>query len=161
MYIAREVLTTINNTIADCVLLYRCVHIWGPSPYKRVVTAFPLLLILSTTGVGLWGTFSVENNSPAPFAMALVTNFVLFSLTAGRVWRKGSQITVVLGDEAKKRYNTTLQILCESSLLYFVNMLVFLIASIVAPLSVLAGVFWGALAQTVVSDLSTCRLSFR
>ncbi|KAJ7272647.1 hypothetical protein B0H12DRAFT_589878 [Mycena haematopus] len=129
--------------------LYRCVTIWGPSPYTRAVTGVPLLLILSTAGVGLWGTFSVKSDSPIPFAMALLTNFVLFSLTAGRVWRKGRQITVVLGAEAGKRYNTTLRILCESSLLYFVNMLLYLISSVVGPLSLLAGIAWGALAQVV------------
>ncbi|KAJ7272634.1 hypothetical protein B0H12DRAFT_589661 [Mycena haematopus] len=136
MFLAREVLTTINNMVADCVLLYRCVTIWGPSPYKRVVTTVPLLLILSTAGVGLWGTFAVKSATAIPFAVALFTNFVLFSLTAGRVWSKRRQITVILGAEAGKPYSMTLQILCESSLLYFVNMLAFLIASIVVPRSV-------------------------
>ncbi|KAJ7272629.1 hypothetical protein B0H12DRAFT_1091351 [Mycena haematopus] len=149
MYLAREALTTINNMVADCVLLYRCVTIWGPSPYTRVVTAVPLLLILSTAGVGLWGTFAVKSATAIPFAMALFTNFVLFSLTAGRVWKKGRQITVVLGAEAGKRYSMTLQILCESSLLYFANMLLYMISSVVGPLSLLASILWGALAQVV------------
>ncbi|KAJ7266464.1 hypothetical protein B0H12DRAFT_161756 [Mycena haematopus] len=149
MYLAREALTSINNAITDGLLLYRCVTIWGPSPYARVVTGVPLLLILGTVALGMWGTFAVENSTPIPFAMALLTNFVLFSLTAGKIWRKGRQTTVVLGAEAGKRYNTTLEIICESSLLYFLTVLVYLISSVVGPFSLLTSITWGALAQVV------------
>jgi len=81
--------------------------------------------------------------------LALLTNFVLLSLTAGRIWRKGRQATVVLGAEAGGRYKHTLEIICESSLLYFLVVLVYLISSVVQPISPFTGLTWGALAQVV------------
>ncbi|KAJ6480428.1 hypothetical protein C8R45DRAFT_1005399 [Mycena sanguinolenta] len=147
--VAREALTSINNAITDCILLYRCATVWGPSPYTRVVTAVPLLLILSTLVLGMWGSFVVQDSTAVPFIMAFVTNTVLLGLTAGKIWRKGRQTTVVLGAEAGKRYNTTLEIVCESSLLYLINVLVYLISSVVSPFSAFTGIAWGALAQVV------------
>ncbi|KAF7378182.1 hypothetical protein MSAN_00242700 [Mycena sanguinolenta] len=147
--LARQALTSINNAITDSLLLYRCAIIWGPSPYTRVVTGVSLLLILSTLGLGMWGTFGIEDSTPIPFIMALVTNSVLLGLTAGKIWRKGRQTTIVLGAEAGKRYNTTLEIVCESSLLYLIFVLVYLISSVSSEFSLLTGVAWGALAQVV------------
>ncbi|KAF7378165.1 hypothetical protein MSAN_00241000 [Mycena sanguinolenta] len=146
--LARNTLTTINNAITDCLLLYRCAMIWGSSPYTRVVIGVSLMLILGTLGVGMWGVFVVRN-SPLPFIMALVTNSVLLGLTAGKIWIKGRQTAVVLGAEAGKRYQITLQIVCESSLLYLVNVLVYLILGLGSGPLPLIGAAWGALAQVV------------
>ncbi|KAJ7797897.1 hypothetical protein B0H14DRAFT_2909084, partial [Mycena olivaceomarginata] len=146
---AREALIAINNAITDSILLYRCAVIWGSWPYARAVIAIPALLIISTLAVGLWGTFGTVDGTSAPFALALITNFILLGLTAGRIYRKGRQATVVLGVEAGARYNRTLEIICESSLLYFIVVLMYLISSVVSPLSVLKGLVWGAMAQVV------------
>ncbi|KAJ7930389.1 hypothetical protein B0H13DRAFT_1858797 [Mycena leptocephala] len=115
IYEAREVLIAVNNTITDTVLislkLYRSAAIWGSSRHSRIMTAFPSLLILSTLMVGLWGIFGIDTNTPIPFSLALVTNFLLLGLTAGRIWIKGRQATVVLGVQAGRRYNRTLEIM--------------------------------------------------
>ncbi|KAF8158807.1 hypothetical protein K438DRAFT_1986220 [Mycena galopus ATCC 62051] len=130
------------SAITDGLLLYRCTIIWRSSPYARVVFALPLFLILSTLAVGLWAAFWNTTETPAPFALALATNFVLLCLTAGRIWKKGKN---AMGH----RYSKTLEMICESSLLYFVNVLVYLISSVTQPISPLTGVAWGALAQVV------------
>ncbi|KAJ6526725.1 hypothetical protein B0H19DRAFT_1275576 [Mycena capillaripes] len=58
--------------------------------------------------------------------------------------------TIVLGAEAGHKYNKTLEIICESSLLYFVNGLIYMIASIVQPATApLLSLAWGSLAQVV------------
>ncbi|KAJ7453266.1 hypothetical protein B0H11DRAFT_2245506 [Mycena galericulata] len=152
IYEVREVLLAVNNAITDSVLiilkLYRCATIWGASRYSRIVIAFPSLLILSTLVVGLWGIFAIDTDTPIPFSLALVTNFVLLGLTAGKIWIKGRQTTILLGVQAGRRYNRTLEIM-RSSLLYFVNVLVYLIASVTQPFGLVSGVAWGALPQVV------------
>jgi len=55
----------------------------------------------------------------------------------------------VLGAEAGRKYNRALEIICESSLLYFVNVLFYLIVSVISPTAVVTGVVWGALAHVV------------
>ncbi|KAF7368566.1 hypothetical protein MVEN_00179900 [Mycena venus] len=168
IYIAREALLSINkhvspsflsayanyeylgSAVTDCLLLYRCAAIWSSSPYARVVIAIPSMLILATLVTGLYTTFGVDvPTSPIPYSLALVTNFLLLGLTAGRIWRKGRQATVVLGIEAGRKYNRTLEIICESSLLYFLNVLFYLIASEIAPTALVTGIVWGAIAQVV------------
>ncbi|KAJ7458300.1 hypothetical protein B0H11DRAFT_2243008 [Mycena galericulata] len=115
IYEVREVLLAVNNAITDSVLiilkLYRCATIWGASRYSRIVVAFPSLLILSTLVVGLWGIFAIDTDTPIPFSLALVTNFVLLGLTAGKIWIKGRQTTILLGVQAGRRYNRTLEIM--------------------------------------------------
>ncbi|KAJ7793489.1 hypothetical protein B0H14DRAFT_2926499 [Mycena olivaceomarginata] len=141
IFTARQALLAINKQ------LYRCAVIWGSSPYARVAITIPALLIISTLAVGLWGTFELESDTAAPFALALITNFILLGLTAGRIYRKGRQATVVLGAEAGARYNRTLEIIPVYSTSSF--LLVYIISSVVSPLSVLTALAWGAMAQVV------------
>ncbi|KAJ7164250.1 hypothetical protein C8R46DRAFT_1099089 [Mycena filopes] len=141
-----------NNAFSDSILLYRCSVIWSSSPYHKFVVGVPSIFILTTFALGLWGTFITVDTS-APFVMALVTNLMLLVLSAGRIWRKGRQASVVLGPEQRRRYNSTVEIICESSLLYLLNVTVYTVASIVekknpysAPVTALS---WGSLAQVV------------
>jgi hypothetical protein len=91
---------------------------------KKFAVAYDL--ISSPSVVGLWGIFGIDTNTPIPFSLALVTNFLLLGLTgtsfniplqyscrdtAGRIWIKGRQATVVLGIQAGRRYNRTLEIM--------------------------------------------------
>ncbi|KAJ7673947.1 hypothetical protein DFH06DRAFT_1467319 [Mycena polygramma] len=150
MYVAREALLAINNAITDGLLLYRCAAIWAPSRYAKLVTGGVSLLIVSTFVAGLYLTFSMDKNFTIPYIAALVTNLALLVLTAGRIWRKGRQATVVLGAEAGAKYNKTTAIICESSLLYFVNVLIYLIAGVtLQPEAALVNLSWGSLPQVV------------
>ncbi|KAJ6452132.1 hypothetical protein C8R47DRAFT_1329540 [Mycena vitilis] len=150
MYVAREALLAINNGITDGLLLYRCAAIWAPSRYTKLVIGGVSLLIVSTFVAGIYSTFFIESNSSIPYIAALVTNLALLVLTAGRIWRKGRQATVVLGAEAGAKYYRTTAILCESSLLYFVNVLIYLIAGVtLQPETALVNLSWGSLPQVV------------
>jgi hypothetical protein len=84
-------------------------------------------LISSPSVVGLWGIFGIDTNTPIPFSLALVTNFLLLGLTGTSFsfisrssthaeiqpgeYGKGRQATVVLGVQAGRRYNRTLEIM--------------------------------------------------
>ncbi|KAJ7196372.1 hypothetical protein GGX14DRAFT_700562 [Mycena pura] len=82
--------------------------------------------------------------------MALVTNFVLLCLTAGRIWRKGRQASVVLGAGSGRRHNTALAIICESSLLYVLAVFIYLLSVVTQDaFAILQNITWGALAQVV------------
>ncbi|KAJ7042329.1 hypothetical protein C8F04DRAFT_1390732 [Mycena alexandri] len=136
--------------ITDGVLLYRCAVIWSSSRYLKVVIGIPAILILSTFGLGLYATFGLTVDTPAPYVLALVTNFVLLALSAGKIWRKGRQASVVLGAEARQRYTDTVEIICESSLLYFLNVLIYMIAdATVQSDALITTLAWGPLAQVV------------
>ncbi|KAJ6536071.1 hypothetical protein B0H19DRAFT_1270883 [Mycena capillaripes] len=149
--LARQALLAINNTIADGLFLYRCAVIWALSPYSKVVVAIPSVLILCTAVVGIDGTFSNNINSPwAPYFLALLTNLVLLALTAGRIWSNSRKATLALGAKAGHRYNKILEILCESSFLYFIHVLVYMIAILTVPiLTPLPSLVWGSMAQIV------------
>ncbi|KAJ7785092.1 hypothetical protein DFH07DRAFT_786677 [Mycena maculata] len=129
-FVAREGLTVTNNAITDSLLLYRCATIWAGSPYHKFVVGVCGLLIFATMILGYVATFVIASDAllAAPYSMALATNFILLGLTAGRIWRKGRQAAVVLGSSAGQRYNTTLEIVCESSLLYVIVVFVYLIS---------------------------------
>ncbi|KAJ7171328.1 hypothetical protein C8R46DRAFT_184053 [Mycena filopes] len=133
MYIAREGLFAFNNAISDGILLYRCSVIWSTSQYHRYVLGGSSLLILATFILGMYATFLSPTDTPAPYILALLTNFVLLLLSAGRIWRKGRQAAVVLGlgEEQRRRYNGVVEIICESSLLYVLNVVIYLIADAV------------------------------
>ncbi|KAJ7158164.1 hypothetical protein C8R46DRAFT_1195550 [Mycena filopes] len=154
MYIAREGLFAFNNAISDGILLYRCSVIWSTSQYHKYVLGGSSLLILATFILGMYATFLSPTDTPAPYILALLTNFVLLLLSAGRIWQKGRQAAVVLGlgPEQRRRYNGVVEIICESSLLYVLNVVIYLIADAVRktayqmPITALA---WGALAQVV------------
>ncbi|KAJ7815707.1 hypothetical protein B0H14DRAFT_3475971 [Mycena olivaceomarginata] len=148
--LARQALLAINNTITDSLFLYRCAVIWALSPCSKVVVAIPSVLILFTAVVGLYGTFSKSINSPwVPYFLALLTNFVLLALTAGRIWSKSRKATLALGTKAGHRYHKILEIL-QSSFLYFIHVLVYMIAILTVPiLTPLPSLVWGSMAQIV------------
>ncbi|KAJ6556798.1 hypothetical protein DFH09DRAFT_1164508 [Mycena vulgaris] len=149
--IVREGLLATNNAITDSLFLYRCASIWAGSPWYRIVLGVCSFLIFTTLIIGYVVTFIVNNDSIllVPYGMALATNIILLGLTAGRIWRKGRQATVVLGDSAGRRYNTTLEIICESSLLYVINVFIYMISVLSQTFGPVPNIAWGALAQVV------------
>ncbi|KAJ7804529.1 hypothetical protein B0H14DRAFT_2883770 [Mycena olivaceomarginata] len=149
LFLTRAALTAVNNAIADCLFLYRCAAIWGSSPFYRLVIAVPAVLVPATLAMGFWAIFGLTTNTPIPFSFALGTNFLLLALTAGRIWNKSRQVKIVLGIEARHRYDRILEILSESSLLYVIVFLVYLIMSAAHPFSPITGMAWGALGQVV------------
>ncbi|KAJ7708073.1 hypothetical protein B0H17DRAFT_1031649 [Mycena rosella] len=148
LYRARQALTVTNNAISDCIFLYRCAAVWASSHYRLTFVAIPAFLVLTTMVLGYISLFVIAMPLNAPFIMAFITNLVLLGLTAGRIWRKGREATLLLGARAGARYTTTIAIICESSLLYVLTILIYLIAvNVVGPAAPVPSVAWGALPQ--------------
>ncbi|KAJ7141759.1 hypothetical protein C8R43DRAFT_1017143 [Mycena crocata] len=150
-YVAREALMATNNAVSDGLVLYRCYIIWGTSPWTKIVVAVPFVLILATLITGYYYTFAAVDATTIPYALALVTNLVLLGLTAGRIWRKGRQASIMMGVNAGRRYNMTLEVICESSFLFVVVVFTYIISAVtaVSPFAPLTNLAWGALAQVI------------
>ncbi|KAJ7169253.1 hypothetical protein C8R43DRAFT_1121138 [Mycena crocata] len=150
-----EYVISFGSAITDCLFLYRCFVIWGSSPWTKIVVAVPSLLILTTLITGFYYSFTDISGSAIPYALGLTTNIVLLGFTAGRIWRKGRQASVMMGPNAGRRYNTTLEIICESTLRLVVVALIYTISG--NPGASPMGVYWavsdfpddGALAQVI------------
>ncbi|KAJ7816117.1 hypothetical protein B0H13DRAFT_2137182 [Mycena leptocephala] len=134
----KDIIILVNNFAADGFFVYRCYVIWSGSPYRRWIIGVPLLLLLSTTIYGITTTSLFLANVPlAPFFLngsnivvvsicVVTTNLLLTGLTAGRIWWMRRYLQVIGEPKLIHRYKTAIKMLFESSLLYFVIVLVFL-----------------------------------
>jgi len=150
LYKARQVTLAINYFIADGLFLYRCKLIWNGHRFMRLVVGIVLFCIVATAGVaGLSIAFML--NIRIPFGAALGTNFVLLGLTAGRIFVKGRRAAPMMGSTMHARWRTALSILAESSLLYVVANVMYMLSMTkdVPPFTAFQNIAWGALAQVV------------
>ncbi|KAJ7495532.1 hypothetical protein FB451DRAFT_1550904 [Mycena latifolia] len=150
LYVAREALTATNNAIGDGVFLYRCAVIWATSRFRIAAVAIPAVLVVATMVASYItiATFALSIN--LPYVLALITNLVLLGLTAGRIWRKGRDATLLLGQRAGAKYTTTMAIICESSLLYVLTLLIYFISANTMSLeAALPNFVWGAMPQAL------------
>ncbi|KAJ7862002.1 hypothetical protein B0H14DRAFT_2741094 [Mycena olivaceomarginata] len=149
-YKARQGILATNNAVADCLLLYRCYLIWATSSYARIVVAIPLIMILATAAIA-YVTIQLVLDIRIPFSFALLTNLVLFSLAAGRIWYKRRQAAVLQDTSVHKRYTATLGVVLESGLLYVAAILIYVISisKSVPPFTTFQNICWGSLAQLV------------
>ncbi|TFK69991.1 hypothetical protein BDN72DRAFT_571931 [Pluteus cervinus] len=123
----KYVLYVICNTIADCVLLYRCYVVWE---YNRLVVAGPAMLLIATTVSGI----ILEATNPdlldwsfIYLLMAVIFNTLVTALTAGRItWirRNAKSVRNVALAERCKR---TVFILIETGVMYTLYVFVDLI----------------------------------
>ncbi|KAJ7131525.1 hypothetical protein C8R43DRAFT_1110730 [Mycena crocata] len=143
LYRGRVVVTTVNNTITACLFLYRCAVLWSSYRYGKIVIILPALLIGATTVAVCLAIWKADPLTPYPYAL-------MAPFTAGRLWAKGREVTVLLGVTAARKYNKAVEIILDASLLYFVVILVLTISVHTQPVTApLTNVTWGAFAQIV------------
>ncbi|KAJ6497281.1 hypothetical protein C8R45DRAFT_124524 [Mycena sanguinolenta] len=80
---AKNVIYTVNNFIADGLVIYRCYAVWNNNVS---VTILPILMLIATTVLGLVVTFDFTLSLYPFFALSLATNVLVTALTAGRIW---------------------------------------------------------------------------
>ncbi|KAJ7247048.1 hypothetical protein C8J57DRAFT_1359904 [Mycena rebaudengoi] len=132
LYMAQDVIFSINNLVTDSLFLYRCYVVWG----RKMVIILPGVLLISTVVFAcitdvktdlLPGQFHVDGR--IPYILAAATNLVLVVLTAGRIWWKRREAVHIGAVEAlKNRYSTVIAILVESGALYCIFAIVIAIA---------------------------------
>ncbi|KAJ6508448.1 hypothetical protein C8R45DRAFT_1089624 [Mycena sanguinolenta] len=123
----------LNNFGADSLFIYRCYAIWDQSRYRKQIIIIPLILLVVTAILGV--TFSaLPGGDLTPLLVvslgAIVTNVLLTGLTIGRIWWTRRQLRVVGETKLTQRYNTAMVMLFESSALYLVLIVTFLIVQI-------------------------------
>ncbi|KAJ7700305.1 hypothetical protein B0H16DRAFT_1642892 [Mycena metata] len=122
---AQTAIFWVNNLVSDSLLLYpSCFIIWG-SRWRPVI--LPAILIVATLAVGCsWYTVEAASHESAlvrraPFILAVVTNLVLVTFTAGRIWWiRHDALRVFNGGPILNRYDTVIAMILESGALYFI-----------------------------------------
>ncbi|KAF7328261.1 hypothetical protein MVEN_02566000 [Mycena venus] len=124
--IAGSVTAIINVAISDSFFLYRCYVIWG---YQKKITILPAVLILSTLIVGIVSTASKAGLVVTYYVLAVATNIVLTTLTAGRILWAQYHAPPFPGDaKLRSRYDTALKLILESGAIYCIWIMVLLIS---------------------------------
>ncbi|KAJ7819825.1 hypothetical protein B0H13DRAFT_2378146 [Mycena leptocephala] len=121
-----DILLLLNNFAADMLFIYRCYVIWSGSRYKRQVIGVPLIFLLLDYHLHFPGSTPVIVVSVG----LAITNLLLTGLTAGRIWWTRRHLQVIGEPKLVHRYMTAIKLLFESSLLYFVIFLVYLLIDI-------------------------------
>ncbi|KAJ7676689.1 hypothetical protein DFH06DRAFT_1317305 [Mycena polygramma] len=125
IYTAQSTFLVTNNLVTDSLFVYRCFAIWGG---RARAPLLPALMLLATAVTGYVGLFSpIEYDYRIPFVMAMATNIVLMSLTAGRIWWVRRDASVVLEATHLRKYNTTIAIILECGAIYCVSIILYLI----------------------------------
>ncbi|KAJ7016865.1 hypothetical protein C8F04DRAFT_1158980 [Mycena alexandri] len=114
---ARQMVFAGNNLVTDTLLLYRCFVIWN-SDWRPVV--LPGVLMACTFALGCASALIGPVPSFVPYVVAAFTNFIVVGLIAGRIWWIRRDTRVVGGNGLRKRYNTAIEMILESGVLYLV-----------------------------------------
>jgi len=138
--------------MGDGLLLYRLFLIYGRS---YVVLIFPALAYLAAVGLAIVqvvlsglpnGNFFGGMAAKVAIAFYVITvclNIVLTSLICGRLLRASKQVASSLGKESAKVYTSAVAILVESSALYSVFGIMYLVPyALGVPIADLFGQLW-------------------
>ncbi|KAJ8089910.1 hypothetical protein PM082_018488 [Marasmius tenuissimus] len=130
-----QMMTSIANILTDTLLLWRFYHTWGRT--KSRVMIFPCIIVAAADvygGVRTYSWSSTINNVPADrkvplvhFSVcALVSNLILTSLIAGRIFYIAYQVGKHLPVRATvpTLYRTVLSATLESGLIYPVALII-------------------------------------
>ncbi|KAJ7033864.1 hypothetical protein C8F04DRAFT_1103599 [Mycena alexandri] len=124
--IALNVIYIINVAISDTFFLYRCYVIWG---YQKKITILPAALILSTFIVGILVMAREAPLVVTYYVLAVATNIVLTTLTAGRILWAQYHASRFSGDaKLRSRYDTAFKLILESGAIYCIWMMILLIS---------------------------------
>ncbi|KAJ7585060.1 hypothetical protein C8J56DRAFT_949776 [Mycena floridula] len=130
MFVTSIVLAFMINLTADAILIYRCYVIWGHN--RRIIIA-PALGSLCTTVAIIFQFWGLKNDKAAGtfgamflFFMTFITNVLVISLTAGRIWWLNRRLSMVmkLPEDVQRRSKTAISVLLESGMLYPLSILV-------------------------------------
>jgi len=127
---------TVNNFLADGLVLYRCLVIWHDN---YLVVAFPVLMFLASTalsiitvfqtaqpGASLWTKVTVNFALPY-WSLSISLNIIVTLLIAGRLLVVRKALREALGAEHAKKYTSAIAMLIESAALYSITSIVFII----------------------------------
>ncbi|KAJ6463108.1 hypothetical protein DFH09DRAFT_1227578 [Mycena vulgaris] len=119
-------------TVRDFLLIYRCFMVWNRN---LPVVILPALTLLVTTALGYFTAYQNDYSTTGPyfdsrivFLMGVLTNVVLMTLTAGRIWWIRRDARVLLESASLRRYNTVIAIILESGAIYCLSIVLYVIS---------------------------------
>jgi hypothetical protein len=141
-----------NNVIADGLVIYRCYIVWGSLWSVLVV---PITMLIGTTICGYRSVYNFsqgQNITPtttawgdAMFILSLLTNLLVTTLIASRIYWIGRRSNAVNGPGHSQKYNYTVAIVLESGALYLAPLVILLVLFSLNLVS--AYIVYAALAQ--------------
>ncbi|KAJ7253223.1 hypothetical protein C8J57DRAFT_1349200 [Mycena rebaudengoi] len=131
---ALNALYVTNNLIADGIFTYRCYAIWN---FQRKIILIPTILVVISTGLGYYNV-APDSRIGKPFmtffmvsvGMSVLTNLILMSLMAARIWSFASSARELLGPKIVHKYYTVLAMILESGAIYCIGGVLYLIFSL-------------------------------
>ncbi|KAF7375569.1 hypothetical protein MSAN_00445100 [Mycena sanguinolenta] len=153
LYAGQDFLLVTNNIVTDSLFIYRCFLIWGRN--ARVVS-LPILMLIASTVLGYVSTYQddLEDShfidARIVYIMVLLTNIVLLTLTAGRIWWIRRDAILVLESAHVHKYGTIVAIILESGAIYCLTIIFFLISVSVSTVdSTIAQISQSAVRQII------------
>jgi len=131
---ATSVVYSVNNFVADGLVIYRCYAVWNNNVW---VTILPILMLIAVTVLGIDGSFDVELSAYPFLALTLATNVLVTILTAGRIWWIYRYSRTYLKKAERRRYASAMEILIESGMLYSATVLTYMIVISIPSVSIL------------------------
>ncbi|KAJ8085418.1 hypothetical protein PM082_004234 [Marasmius tenuissimus] len=136
------IVVVLMNTVADCTLVHRCYMVWN----SRKAVLYPLSFLSLTINAVLLGagipalvgyfteeslrTLANDINS-ATFVAAACFNFVVTTMTAGRIWWISRKTQNVMEKDINLKYKMATKIILESGLIYSSSLLIVFIYQLV------------------------------
>ncbi|KAJ6505509.1 hypothetical protein C8R45DRAFT_972911 [Mycena sanguinolenta] len=126
---ASQTIFVINVFLTDLLFLCRCYLIysrqWKVIVLPGLLISITIVSAIVSLGTGSQSTLLLKKvhliTAVGGYAMGLITNIVLMTLTAGRLWWMARNSTHAhLPTAFKSRYNTTISIILESGTIYCV-----------------------------------------
>ncbi|KAJ6496099.1 hypothetical protein C8R45DRAFT_1131882 [Mycena sanguinolenta] len=127
----KDFLLTTNNLVTDSLFIYRCFLVWGRN--ARVVV-LPILMLITTTVLGYLAAYEDDLVNPyfiderIVYIMVLLTNILLLTLTAGRIWWIRRDAIIVLESDHVRKYDTVIATILESGAIYCISIILLLIS---------------------------------
>ncbi|KAF8140851.1 hypothetical protein K438DRAFT_1785314 [Mycena galopus ATCC 62051] len=139
---ATSVVYSVNNFVADGLVIYRCYAVWNNNVW---VTIMPILMLIAVTVLGIDGSFDVELSAYPFLALTLATNVLVTILTgkdrsiraSGRIWWIYRYSRTYLKETERRRYASAMEILIESGMLYSATVLTYMIVISIPSVAIL------------------------
>ncbi|OJT13692.1 hypothetical protein TRAPUB_9791 [Trametes pubescens] len=126
--VAKVTIHSVNSILGDSIVVWRCWHVWGGNWRVCVV---PILLIIASAVCGfsqaiifaeaktVHSAFAneLERWNGSLFSLSLVTNVVVTTLIAARIWFTTRE-TKEFGLQSSFRYTKVLVLIVESAMIY-------------------------------------------
>ncbi|KAF7350820.1 hypothetical protein MSAN_01643800 [Mycena sanguinolenta] len=148
---ATDVIYTINNFIADGLVIYRCYVVWSNNV---LVTILPILMLIVSTVLGIVESFDFNLSLYPFFAVSLATNVLVTTLTGNWACLVDLSLFSFVLEACRKTTihicdSHLVRVLVESGMLYSANVLAYMIVISIPSVFILREPIFAMLVQVM------------